>query len=256
MLARPGIQLDNDTKGKLISIGLHLLLLLLALWPFFRDSEWENETTVVIEFTETVASTDENKSSVDPDPKDQGGKENTRTEKAQKNLTTQGTNDPVNSPSTARDFVLEKESEIVAIEGQQSEGSGNRKDQRNNRDFGGLFGTSEGSENSSRSTDEQDLSALEVLSRGHGSSERGLTGRKVVYKPEILDRTQKEGRVVVEICVNKTGEVISAQYTQRGSNTTDSYLVELAENAAYKWRFTRSELPRQCGVITIDFRLE
>ncbi|MEE9373129.1 MAG: energy transducer TonB [Saprospiraceae bacterium] len=92
------------------------------------------------------------------------------------------------------------------------------------------------------------------------SNERSKTGtsenianRKVIFIPQINDDSQKEGRVVINICVDPTGKVLSAKYTQRGSTTTDNYLVKLALKNAKRYRFSPNHVPKQCGRVNIDF---
>lgn len=101
-----------------------------------------------------------------------------------------------------------------------------------------------------------DASALEGITKGKGKAGNGLGNRGLLHAPEISDNTQRTGRVVVNICVNSKGKVISANYTQKGSTTTDSHLIDLATNSALKYRFSASTTEEQCGDITIDFRLK
>jgi TonB family protein len=83
----------------------------------------------------------------------------------------------------------------------------------------------------------------------------GLGNRGVKYEPTISDNSQKTGKVVVNVCVDKSGKVISAEYTQKGSTTTDSDLRALAERSARKFVFSESTIEKQCGTITIDFKV-
>ena len=91
------------------------------------------------------------------------------------------------------------------------------------------------------------------------SSDTGLSddisSRQVLKKPNIVDNTQKEGRVVIKICVDGSGKVISANYTQVGSTTTDAHLIDLAEKGVMEYIFSQSPAERQCGRVFIDFRL-
>jgi len=84
----------------------------------------------------------------------------------------------------------------------------------------------------------------------------GLSNRKVLFQPEIQDHSYKQGRVVINICVNAEGDVTSARYTQKGSTTTDAYLIELAEKSALLYKFSRSTVPKQCGIVNIVFMLQ
>jgi outer membrane biosynthesis protein TonB len=110
----------------------------------------------------------------------------------------------------------------------------------------GNQGSPEGDPNSSN---------LKGVSSGSGMVGGGLDGRGVKYEPRISDNSQKVGKVVVNVCVDKSGKVITAEYTQRGSTTTDSDLRALAESSARKFVFTASSIEKQCGTITVDFKV-
>lgn len=97
---------------------------------------------------------------------------------------------------------------------------------------------------------------LEGISNGSGRVGGGLGNRGVLHEPRIEDRSQKTGRVVISVCVDKTGKVIRAEYTQKGSTTTDSELREIARKAALQFKFTTSEIVEQCGTITVDFKVK
>lgn len=84
----------------------------------------------------------------------------------------------------------------------------------------------------------------------------GLGGRRVVGRPSMVDDTQKTGKVAIRVCVNSDGRVTSANYTQRGSTTTDSVLRSKAESWARGYRFAPSDAAEQCGTITFDFRVK
>jgi outer membrane biosynthesis protein TonB len=87
----------------------------------------------------------------------------------------------------------------------------------------------------------------------NSSVNTGLGNRKVLFIPDIQDQSQKEGRIVINICVNAKGDVISARYTQKGSTTTDPYLIDLAATSARLYKFSPANAPRQCGIVHIDF---
>ncbi|REJ83987.1 MAG: TonB family protein [Bacteroidetes bacterium] len=90
--------------------------------------------------------------------------------------------------------------------------------------------------------------------RGGGVS-FDLRGREMIRKPQINDRSQETGKVVVEITVNKDGNVVTAVPGGRGSTTTSSYLNELAKEAAMKAKFNPSPegADIQKGTITFIF---
>ena len=97
--------------------------------------------------------------------------------------------------------------------------------------------------------------ALEGISKGSGRVGGGLGNRGVLHEPKINDGSQKTGRVVISVCVDKNGKVIKAEYTQKGSTTTDSELKDIARRAALQFKFTDSDVEEQCGTITVDFKV-
>lgn len=84
----------------------------------------------------------------------------------------------------------------------------------------------------------------------------GLGGRAVVNRGRINDTSQKSGKVVIEVCVDRDGRVVSADYTQRGSTTSDSELKSKAIQAAKGYKFASSSADQQCGTITFNFQLK
>jgi outer membrane biosynthesis protein TonB len=86
----------------------------------------------------------------------------------------------------------------------------------------------------------------------------GMSGRKIIFFPIIIDNSQKTGRVVVNIKVDKQGNVVWAKATQKGSTTTDSYLFQISEDAALKTKVNAdaSAAEEQFGTITYSFRVK
>lgn len=84
----------------------------------------------------------------------------------------------------------------------------------------------------------------------------GLGGRKLVSRGRISDNSQKEGRVVIGVCVDSGGNVISAEYKLAGSTTSDSELKSKALAAARNYRFGSSSVAQECGTITFNFKLQ
>lgn len=127
--------------------------------------------------------------------------------------------------------------------------------------IGGLFGDGDGKGNTGKPGNQgdpdgdPDASRVEGISTGSGTVE-GLGGRSAVNAPKITENSQKQGTVVVRICVDESGKVTSADFTQKGSTTSDNRLKELAVSNARKWRFSAGSVDRQCGTITYRFRVQ
>jgi len=88
----------------------------------------------------------------------------------------------------------------------------------------------------------------------------GLENRKVLSLPKPEFRVQREGKVVVEVTVNRDGKVISADPGKKGSTTMDSELLAAAKKAALQSRFAvqadAQSFQTQTGTITYHFKLE
>jgi len=56
--------------------------------------------------------------------------------------------------------------------------------------------------------------------------------------------------VVLDVCVDRDGKVISAEYREEGSNTTDKELIRITKTNALAWKFSAGGPEKQCGTIT------
>jgi periplasmic protein TonB len=85
-----------------------------------------------------------------------------------------------------------------------------------------------------------------------------LSGRKMLKVPEIVDRSQESGKVVVNITVDKYGNVTRAVPGARGSTTTSAVLYSKAQQAALRAKFDANPeaAEEQYGTITFVFILQ
>jgi len=96
---------------------------------------------------------------------------------------------------------------------------------------------------------------LDGISTGSGTIGGGL-GNRGGSGPRITDSSQETGKVVVYVCVDEDGKVISAKFTQKGSTSTSSRLKSLAVANAKKYTFSKGSVDKQCGTITYDFKVK
>lgn len=126
--------------------------------------------------------------------------------------------------------------------------------------YSDLLGKGKGNNNNSgnqgTSAGDPDGKALEGISKGTGRVGGGLSGRGIESAPSFTDNSQKTGKVSLVICVDSNGKVSKADFTQKGSTTSDSYLIDLARKTALKYKFSKSDIDSQCGTVTIDFRVQ
>lgn len=135
----------------------------------------------------------------------------------------------------------------------------------NTRDeIGGLFGSGSGNGNTGTPGNQGDpngdpnASRLEGISTGDGRVAGGLGGRGVVNSPPVRENSQVAGRVVLKVCVAPDGSISTATYTQSGSTTANSKLVNAAVANAKRWKFKADPTApqEQCGTITYDFKVQ
>lgn len=92
---------------------------------------------------------------------------------------------------------------------------------------------------------------------GGSAKSASLQNRRVIKRAQITDSVpEKSGKVVIEVCVDNTGTVVSADYIGKGSTTSDPELRDKALNAAKKYRFAPCDQALQCGDLTFNFMLK
>lgn len=90
---------------------------------------------------------------------------------------------------------------------------------------------------------------------GNGSG-WGLNGRNISARGKEVQKCNEFGTVVVQITVNRSGNVIAAKYT-KGTTNTNPCLIEpaLATARKYKWQPDSNAPETQIGFITVNFKL-
>lgn len=83
-----------------------------------------------------------------------------------------------------------------------------------------------------------------------------LSKRNIVGSfPVPVYSADVSGKVIIEVVVDKNGNVTQASYRSQGSTTANTELVNAAISAAKKARFTSSDEDTQRGTITYNFKL-
>lgn len=92
--------------------------------------------------------------------------------------------------------------------------------------------------------------------KGSGNGNWKLDGRKLSSSSKQQQKCNEYGTVVVQIKVNRTGNVISAKYS-KGTDNTSQCLLDAAYATAksYKWQPDTEAPETQIGYITINFKL-
>lgn len=89
---------------------------------------------------------------------------------------------------------------------------------------------------------------------GSGTGWR-LSGRKLSNSGKVQQKCNEYGTVVLQISVNRDGEVINAKYT-KGTTNTNPCLIEpaIATAKKYKWQSDANAPETQIGYITVHFK--
>lgn len=94
---------------------------------------------------------------------------------------------------------------------------------------------------------------------GRGNSgvsvSRGLQGRNIVRTPSFEDEFNENAKVAVDIRIDASGNVISAEYQPRGSTTSDPSMKAIAIRKAKQVKFNTSS-SESAGTIIFNFRLK
>ena len=78
----------------------------------------------------------------------------------------------------------------------------------------------------------------------------GIGSRKLIDMPDILILSDKSGEVVVDVCVDRLGRVVSNSLNEDMSTLKTASLVSLALRESSNFRFARSSRKNHCGTIT------
>ncbi len=93
---------------------------------------------------------------------------------------------------------------------------------------------------------------------GHGNGiaiARGLEGRRIISMPSFTGEFKENAKVAVDIRVDATGKVISAEYQALGSTTSDTYYKEIAIQNAHQVKFN-GKSDESVGTLIFNFRLK
>lgn len=115
-------------------------------------------------------------------------------------------------------------------------------------------GPKPGTEGRSDGSEDGDPDGTGKGTLGNGIS-YNLKGFKVSNMPEIKNEKQSFGTVVVKLCVNKSGKIVSTSFG-RESTTSDSYLYQISERAVRQLTIKPAGsniTDTNCGTITITF---
>jgi hypothetical protein len=240
------IQEKNSRSGVIGTILVHLLLLLLFIQfglPY-QDPPPVNDGAMMINFGDS----DEGSGEEEPEVSSESVSENNA---AEESVLTQDNAEAIaiNSSETQETETETQEEPVVSENLQNALNAANNAQNNNDGNQGdtgnpGNQGDPNGDPNSNGNS----------FSNGIGFK-LGGRGKVSFKKPD--NPTQEDGKVVVDIVVDKYGKVIKATPGARGSTTTNPILYKKAKEAALKAKFTsKLDVPTdQKGTMTFVFIL-
>ena len=236
------------------SFGLHAGILLIAFLPFAHKAMEEKplEYLVEIGYMEEpieVASGSEGLQARSPVFNEEP--EPTMDKPAEEPIPVDET-EPVEQTTIAEndaevisDVTAEEATDVVA-----SETSASGSDAETNASGGGNGSPIEG---------DQDGAAMD----GDGGGGDGLEGdgiitRKVIYRENITSVAKVNGRVTLDICIDRGGNVIYAAYDPEKTTITDNELIKQATHLAIRYKFeAKYNAPKkEWGELTFIFRID
>jgi outer membrane biosynthesis protein TonB len=92
---------------------------------------------------------------------------------------------------------------------------------------------------------------------GNGGNLTGMPSRNFISKPAVSDNSRNVGKVVVDIRVDKNGNVVYARAGARGTTITDSNLLQKCEDAvkASKLNSLENAPETQLGTVVFVFKV-
>jgi hypothetical protein len=90
---------------------------------------------------------------------------------------------------------------------------------------------------------------------GVAIEKRGLIGRNIVRTPSFTDEFNENAKVAVDIVVDASGTVTSAEYQAKGSTTADASLKAIAIRKAHQVKFN-SGADESSGTLIFNFKLK
>lgn len=249
----------NKLKGILTTIGIHILLLLLFIFLGFKTPfPPPAEEGILINFgTAETGSGEIQPEQINEDIVEPIEEVTTEATDAVEEVIEQEVEE---APAIEQKKEIKKETETPKEQEEPKEPTiddrfilkGNRNNDATSQGDNGTQGD--------QGTKTGDLNGINGNGEGLGNSGIGfdLSGRSMLLKPNIKDNSQETGKVVVKIKVDRTGKVIYAKYSLKGSTTNSAHLIKLAEEAAYSAKFNgdRNAAEEQFGSISFTFKVQ
>lgn len=241
----------NKARGLKISMGIHLVFLVLAMIPMISSAVIENEDAYIIpiEFAELSSKGNVGMAArspkPDPMPKPVVDQEEEKPSPVEAPEVQEVTKMEEVVEEVESEVVEEVEAEVVASE--------------NNVESNDEESASEGGSNTTNLDGDQEGTETEGDEYGTAGLEGdGILTRKIIYREDITQVAEQDGVIAVNVCVDRTGKVTSTKYNEEHTTITDKELIKRALYIASDYRFEVDfNAPKfECGMLTFIFDVE
>ena len=269
---------EKDSARLTALIAIILVLIVFIVGPKYLDPPEEYGIAVNFGTTDFGSGTIQPKKPIKSEPLDINEQPNVQ-ESQPEAATPQTNTEKVLTEENAEAIAMKKQKELEAIKKAETEAKAKAEEERiekerkereakkkNLDDLIGGIGKSDGSESGNEGDDDKagdkgqidgDPYAPSYFGEpgaGGGGVGYGLKGRGTPTKSKVVPDCDEEGRVVVEIHVSKSGNVVQAIPGKRG--TTGAYcLYDAAKKTAlsYKWPADSKAPTKQVGFVVVNF---
>lgn len=260
-------------------IGIILILLIFIVGPKYLDPPLEYGVAVNFGTTDFGSGNLQPKEPVKSEPLDINKPPKIQESQPETTTSQEETSEDVLTQDNAEEIALKKQREAEAKIRAEEEAKAKAEAERIERDraekeakkkniddlIGGIGksdGTASGSEGDDSTVGDKGQlngdpyapSYFGDLGTGSGGVGYGLNGRGRPTKSKVLPECNEEGRIVVEIHVNRQGNVVNAIPGKKGT-TGDICLYEAAKKTAlsHKWPSDSKAPLKQIGFVKVDF---
>ena len=270
---------EKDSARITALLAVILILLIFIVGPTYLDPPLEYGVAVNFGTTDFGSGTIQPKEPIKSEPIDINKQPNIQESQPETTTSQEETSEDVLTQENAEEITLKKQQEAEAIRKAEADAKAKAEAERIEKEraekeakkknidnlIGGI-GKSDGTTSGSEGDDDKagDKGQLDGdpyapsyfgdPGSGSGGVGYGLNGRGRPTRSKVLPDCNEEGRIVVEIHVDRQGNVVTAIPGKKGT-TGDICLYEAAKKTAlsHKWPSDSKAPAKQIGFVKVDF---
>jgi hypothetical protein len=259
------IKKEKDRKkGMAISLFIHGMLLAIALVPFLSNVEWaEAEMSHVVEIEFVYADVSSGAGSTAPKevavPQPEVEKEVVEKTVSPPVVESAPVLTEIETEEIVVEDIPESEAEEVILD-EINEVVENDDEIEVIETVEPVIEEIEGNEEANDSEEGEGDEGVHISGKELGEMDfdgEGVFGRKVIHRADVKKITEKEGKVVINLCINREGMVTHVAFNRDQSTIMDSEYVRKAMDVASDYKFEKDYTApdAQCGKLTFIFHI-